>query len=515
MSLLLFFYRSIAAALATVVTNAVTDLQLTQVRANGTISADGYTPILERGFVLSTSSNPTLSDTQIIVPGTTGSYTALFANLLSNTTYHVRAYATNAVGTSYGADVSFTTYSMLLQTPKQYLYRVFSAGVYKGTWTKEVLSEPTFKTTINGGVGELKVSLGRKFDDFGEGVDVALNNKVELWCVDQESINGTLLYAGYISGYEPVIDGVKETIEVTVLGYIAELQRMILRDTSGNTTLAYNSYDPSAILKDVIDKYRALGGTINYSASSVALTNTVVSYTFNANTIKECLDKIIQLCPVGWYWRVAPDNTIYLQPTDLTTANHNLFLGLQIEKLKTFRRIENIVNRVLFVGGGDPALFRKYENTSSQDAYGLYEVKIVDQRVTVVATAATISTTEIDTKSSPEIQSTLEVVDSNGPGNFGYDIESVAVGQSIQIGNINVGQKTITLWDQAMWDVDVWDETLATTAASIIQILAVTYHPDSIIIEASSRLPQIAKRIEDVERNLLVTQMVNNPSSPS
>ena len=397
---------------------------------------------------------------------------------------------------------------------KHFYYKVYSAGVYVTTWTKEVISEPRFRYSINGGPGELTIELARAFDNFGEDVDVKLNNKVEVWVVDKDNVDGLLLYVGYISGYRPVINEARESVIITVLGYVAELQRMILRDSSGNTTLAYNSYDPSQILTDVLDKYRAIGGNLNYSAASVALTNTVVSYTFNTNTIKECLDKIIELCPVGWFYRIDPNGLVYLQPKNIL-ADHNFTLGLEVEKLETFRRVEDVVNRVLFVGGGNPALFRLYENNGSQLSYGLYEKKIVDQRVTLAATASTISNREINSKKDPEIRSTFTILDNNGPAGRGYDIESIKVGQTLQVKNLKGDVQSSTLWDIAIWDTDVWDQTLATSAADILQILSLEYSPESIIIEASSRLPQIAKRIEDVNRNLEQSEMVNNPSAPT
>lgn len=399
---------------------------------------------------------------------------------------------------------------------KSYIYRVFSnLGAWITTWTKEVISEPRFKMTINGGASEFMIELARKFDNFGEDVDVKLNNKVEVWVQDKESVNGRLLYSGYISGYKPSVHGVEEKVQITLFPYYAQFQHMILRDSSGNTTLTYNSYDPSDILKDVIDKYRSiLGGLINYSTDSVKQTNTTVSYTFNANTIKECLDKIIELAPAKWYWRVDPDNIIYLQPHNIF-ADHQFALGLEVEDLETYRRVEDLTNRVLFVGGGNPALFRKYENSGSQDSYGLYEKKIVDQRVTTAATAEIMATNEINTKKDPEIRSNFNIIDSNGPTARGYDIETIKVGQSLKIRNLKSNTAAITLWDVAFWDVDVWDQTLATSAADVIQILSLDYTPDTIKIEASSRLPQIAKRIEDIQRNLEVTQMVNNPASPT
>lgn len=513
MSLLLLFKNFIGGNTAPVVTtdlvNAVTKVSA---RGFGTVTSDGGATILERGFVISTSTNPTTADTKFVVSGTTGAFNALLTSLSANTTYYIRAFARNSVGTSYGANISILTGAGI--TKKYYVYRIFTGTTYVTTWTKEVISEPSFRSVINGGPGELIVKLGRKFDDFGEEEDVKLNNKVECYVIDEDSPNGMLLYTGYISGYKPVIDEVTEYIEITLLGYVSEFQRMILRDGSGNTTIAYNSYAPEDILKDVMDKYRALGGSVYYTSTSIDKTNTLVSYTFNTNTIKECVDKIIELCPVGWYWRVDPNNVIYLKPKNVM-SDHIFTLGLNVEKLQTYRRVEDIVNRVLFTGGGSPPLFIMRENTSSQTSYGLYEKKVIDQRVTLTATAQTIADREIDSKKDPEIRSKYVIIDGNGPGMFGYDIESIKPGQSLSIRNLKIGQKTTTLWDVAFWDTDLWDQSLASLAADIIQIVSINYEPDSIEIEASSRLPQIAKRVEDIQRNLENTQTVNNPTAPS
>lgn len=400
------------------------------------------------------------------------------------------------------------------QINKHFFYRVYDANQYVDTWTKEVTSEPSFRNTLNGGPGELIITLARSFDDFGEDVDVKLNNKVECYCVDKDSPNGQLIYSGYISGYRPRLNQASEYVEITVFGYVAELQRMILRDGSGNTTLTYNSYDPADIFKDVIDKYRSIGGSLNYSSTSINRTNTSVSYTFNTNTIKECLDKILELCPEGWYYRISPAGIVTLSYKNIL-ADHGFTIGLDVMELDTFRRIEDVTNRVLFVGGGSPALFRKYENTGSQGTYGLYEKKIVDQRVTVAATAATIAQRELDARNAPEIRSTFKIADNNGPTSRGYDIESIMVGQTLKVNNLRAAVRTNTYWDVGYWDEDVWDQTLTASAADVIQILSTEYRVDHIIIEASSRLPQIAKRIEDIQRNLETTQMVNNPSAPS
>ena len=62
-----------------------------------------------RGFCYSTTSNPTiLNDTTMDGTGL-GVYTGSIRNLIPLTTYYVRAYATNSMGTAYGNEVVFTT----------------------------------------------------------------------------------------------------------------------------------------------------------------------------------------------------------------------------------------------------------------------------------------------------------------------------------------------------------------------------------------------------------------------
>lgn len=91
----------------------------------GDVTSDGGGTITERGLVWSLSSDPTISDFKVTSAGTTGSFGASMTDLLPYTTYHVRAYAINSVGTSYGDDVSFTT-----TTHPRYGFISYNAGVF-------------------------------------------------------------------------------------------------------------------------------------------------------------------------------------------------------------------------------------------------------------------------------------------------------------------------------------------------------------------------------------------------
>jgi hypothetical protein len=93
----------------TIYSNTISSLKSIEAVSGGNITSDGGATVTERGIVYGTSVNPTTSNNKIVVSGTTGLFSTKLWSLRSNTTYHVRSYATNSVGTSYGADVSFTT----------------------------------------------------------------------------------------------------------------------------------------------------------------------------------------------------------------------------------------------------------------------------------------------------------------------------------------------------------------------------------------------------------------------
>jgi len=621
---------------------------------------------------------------------------------------------------------------------KTYIYKVYDVdGNFIKTWGEDVLSEPSFSMTINGTPGEMQIKLPRTFDDFGEGVDVALNNEVEVYCYDGDNLNGVLIYSGYISAYKPVVD-VDEYLEITLLSKAAQLARLMLRDSSGNTTLTMNSYDPSTMLKDVIlyaqadgcdisysngtsllfdgtnavhvsslpvtttsgtyvsvdfwmrwngtygkmpcgfggtpgyglyfsgssfgfntgasdlwgitttsgmannwhhiigcfyngdakqsklyvdgtlqtltqktgttnqkyvtsdfaisgwrhdTNYRLLGridefrmynklltqtdatnhfaGTyddtdidllfyyrfdekksgyatagdtiLDYSlkgkngvavltpqyssnsspkavGDSIEVSETVVSYIFNTYTVKEAIDKIIELTPENWYWRIDADKNIYMAKSDLTSENHNFVIGKNITSLSTTRREEDIVNTVYFTGAETAGvnMYRVYTNSASISTYGIHAIKLNDGRVTKTSTADIMANRILNSKNAPEIRTNINVVDNNGKNSrLGYDIESVKPGQTMKIRNMKTGVKGVSLWDVFIWDEDVWDQTLSSAAADVIQIQQVNYSPNEISIDASSRLPEISKRIEDINRNQEQMAEEANPNAPT
>jgi uncharacterized protein (TIGR02145 family) len=78
--------------------------------SGGNVISDGGSPVTARGIVWSTFPNPTVSLSTITNNGSgLGLFSSSISGLILNTTYYVRAYATNNVGTGYGNEISFTT----------------------------------------------------------------------------------------------------------------------------------------------------------------------------------------------------------------------------------------------------------------------------------------------------------------------------------------------------------------------------------------------------------------------
>jgi len=102
-------FQTNAATVPALITTDVTSITQTTSVSGGTITSDGASSIIARGVCWSTSDNPTITDNNTSDGTGTGNFTSNITGLSGNTTYSVRAYATNSIGTAYGNQVSFTT----------------------------------------------------------------------------------------------------------------------------------------------------------------------------------------------------------------------------------------------------------------------------------------------------------------------------------------------------------------------------------------------------------------------
>lgn len=98
------------ALLPTVITeSAISNIKTYSAVSGGTVSDDGGSAVLQKGVCWSVNQHPTIDDSLSVDGSGIGDFTSNLRNLFPNTTYYLRAYATNSVGTAYGQISSFKT----------------------------------------------------------------------------------------------------------------------------------------------------------------------------------------------------------------------------------------------------------------------------------------------------------------------------------------------------------------------------------------------------------------------
>ena len=103
------FFTTLAPSVPTLITSAVISISQTSASCGGNISSDNGASITVRGVCWGTVQNPTILNSKTSNGSGTGSFTTSISGLTANTTYYVRAYATNSAGTAYGSLQTFKT----------------------------------------------------------------------------------------------------------------------------------------------------------------------------------------------------------------------------------------------------------------------------------------------------------------------------------------------------------------------------------------------------------------------
>lgn len=372
---------------------------------------------------------------------------------------------------------------------KTYYAKIYS-NVGAFITTMKDVSFSSFRKQINSGLGQLVIAIPRKFGDFDEDYIVKLNNRLELWVIDQDTgSGGKLMYSGFISQYNPVLNGAKESVTVRCLGYVGKLATSILKSTTyielkTDTTsrLVTGTGNASAVeianvIKKILDLYQAeaVNPVINYGATSVGATGNNMTYTFNAVSYLDAINKCKDLAPAGWHWYVGANNILKFKAKS-ATPDHSFILGKHFSGVNVEKNMEGVFNRILVSNGdnNDATILKLYSDTvSSADLDDRWQL-LTDSRVSIEDTINNMGNAALAEKKDPIIRTKIEIADNNGKGN-GYDIESIEPGNTCQI----LGFNPVT----------------SKTFGGNMQIISVEYTPDKAVLELEDMFTSLGREI--------------------
>lgn len=256
------------------------------------------------------------------------------------------------------------------------------------------------------------------------------------------------------------------------------------------TTATYSSDDPTTdMASGIFQDYNNRGGVITereFEATGLSLT-----YTFVVAFISDALKKILELCPAGFYSYIDVGTAeIDIKQTS-TNPDFTVVKGRHINELNIDMTIEQVKNYLLLTGGdtgGGSNLYRDYKDSQSSSFYGLRTATKTDNRVTLTTTADAIGSTFIEEKSGELQETTLTVLNEH------IDITLLTPGKTI--GFRNFGNFIDDLVLQVVRREGNYSKGFAVLTLGLLPV-------------------RMNDKVQQITRELLNEQTINNPSSPS
>lgn len=264
--------------------------------SGGIIYSDGSSAITARGVCWNTSPAPTITDSKTTDGTAIGSFSSSITGLSTNTTYYVRSYATNGIGTAYGTEQSFTTGKIEptnqatsfakgavtsteiplsftaaaagSQLPDGYLLKMSTSSI-----TDPVDGvDPADVTTLSNGVANVKVTTSPITSFNGLSKGTMYNYKIYSYTGSDATIN-------YNVTSVPAIN--IATLPDCITSLTLTPSSATTANISWNAPSEYNSGTESTIV------FVKVGGAITLGTPSIAPSNYIPNSVFNSGTSYE------------------------------------------------------------------------------------------------------------------------------------------------------------------------------------------------------------------------------------
>lgn len=508
-------------------------------------SSGVYTLIgtIDSGFIASTSKTTYTFAATSMSAITFGASDLLYVDLwytdttgtgTENTTIYVSTSSSSGVAndlqvttsnfTATGSVGSNTRYDLSVYKEQQVLVYDQSGNFIDCVRDVPLLSG--FREVINGVTSPLKIQLPRKFEQLdllgNAGAHGTMNQgyiwKYYLFGPGLPS-GGQLRFSGQVDAYEPQIaDSGEETIPITITP-----QGSALADAGIGGTVAFGTVGSAGTYVDPITQFNYFFNNndpitgnsycdpLTLDGSNPASSGVTTQFTYANQTIQSIFDNIILMLPANYFYRTNPDLSVTLNQTPLT-AQHTLQVGVHLSNPQYSQSWIQTKTAVYFVGGVDPTTISPANPNGSpivsiqrgvdMETIGERIYFHNESRVTDQVTANALAQGDLNYYDQPLLITKIRVPDYRGPNpGVGYDIESMQVGESIQIQD-NTFNGTSTLWDGSNWNTGIWDQSPGPAFNVVGVISALTYGFFYVDIEIGLPQPSLSRAVYAIQKRL-------------
>ena len=213
--------------LPNVTLDSISNIQKTSALLNGSLNNLSPNNFAIKGFCWSINPNPSTEDSSSVVGVNSGRFSFLLQNILPNTTYYVRAYASNMSGTTYSNEISFSTDPLGIGDSSEggiiyYIFETVDPGYIFGE-THGLIAAPTDQGAVSWGCAGLV--LGNTSDSLGAGKtntlniisscsqmgtaarmcnDLNMNGYSDWYLPSKDELNKLYLSRTYVGGFQPL-----------------------------------------------------------------------------------------------------------------------------------------------------------------------------------------------------------------------------------------------------------------------------------------------------------------------
>jgi Concanavalin A-like lectin/glucanases superfamily len=451
-----------------------------------------------------------------------------FPGLLDEVAIYSYALSPSQVGKHYtiGSTIVGSNTQYDLSVYKEQMVLVYD---YNGNFVDCVRDAPIlsgFKESINAVTSSLKVQLPRKFEQIdlpGETNAHGIMQQGYVWKYylfgPGLPSSGLLRYSGQVDEYVPQInENGEETIAVTLTP-----QGSAIADSGLGATVTFGTANNPSTYVDPLAQFDywfnttdpVTGNTYCYpltlDPNNPTSSGVATQFSYTNQNIKSMLDNTILMLPANYFYRTNPDNTVTRNQTPLT-AQHVLQVGVHIVNPQYSQSWIQTKTAVFFLGGTDPttvttanpngnpitAIARGADMTTIGERLYLHN----ESRVTDQATANALAQGDLAYYDQPMLRTKIRVPDFRGPNpSIGYDIESIKVGDSIQIQD-NTYNGASTKWDNSTWGNGIWDQSPGPALDVVGIITSLNYGFYYIDIEIGLPQPNLARAVSQVQQKL-------------